>query len=157
MSTPCEVKVIQEGMPWDEEATLYHHWDGYPTNMVPIFAMAWKIGQEKVSDPYMLGRAGKVAGIVCAADPGGFEPTPANAPYGALDYDLAYYYVLYAMNVDLDRYRRWELEVFAVRYDYHRKAGAERDLTLLDARQDIPTLLKKYPPYLPYHADLIEA
>jgi hypothetical protein len=35
MATRSQIQVIQEGI-WDEKITLYHHWDGYPDNILPI-------------------------------------------------------------------------------------------------------------------------
>ena len=42
MGTRCQVQVVEEAenKDWEEKVTLYHHWDGYPDNMIPLFKKA---------------------------------------------------------------------------------------------------------------------
>ena len=90
MSTRCQTKVTQTGTGWDQSVTLYHHCDGYPAGMVPLFKKAY--------DAYGLGweagRAGHVASFLCATDPEGFEPEEGHRLHG----DIEYYYVLEVQN-----------------------------------------------------------
>jgi len=103
MSTRCQVKVTQEGLgDWKDEITLYHHCDGYPTNMIPLFKEAWDIAtkqnqrwsKDATGPGWEAGRAGKVASFLCAADPGQFEPEAGHALHG----DIEWYYILSAVN-----------------------------------------------------------
>jgi hypothetical protein len=56
MSTRCQVKV-SSGVKGNQEAvTLYHHHDGYPTNMLPLMADAYTHARE-----YLKKRAKKYA------------------------------------------------------------------------------------------------
>jgi hypothetical protein len=90
MSTRCQVLVEQKGAGWNQKVMLYHHCDGYPTNMLPLILRAFKegeIGWEK-------GRAGKVASFLCAADPGGFEPESGFQLHG----DIEWFYHLKVVN-----------------------------------------------------------
>jgi len=88
MGTRCQVKVTQEGMKYidggkiKEAVTLYHHFDGYLSNMVPLFIKAYGIGRvpkfsygDLYEEAWRLGCIGKAASFLCAADPGAFEPS----------------------------------------------------------------------------------
>lgn len=92
MSTRCQVMVRQAGVNWKQEVTLYHHTDGYPENMIPLFQEAW----DKFGGSWEAGRAGKVASFLCAVDPGTFEPEEGHKLRG----DIEYYYVLTLINKD---------------------------------------------------------
>lgn len=92
MSTRCQIRVIQEGMNWEESVTLYHHWDGYPENMIKLFKAAFELIETK--DIGQAGRAGKVASYLCAVDPSGFEPEVGHE----LHFDIAYYYRIFCIN-----------------------------------------------------------
>ena len=98
MSTRCQVKVIQTGLNWDQEITLYHHTDGYPSNMIPLIHKAYHYGETLQPDWYrpswQFGRAGKCASYLCWADPGVFEPEAQNLLHG----DIEYFYVIEARN-----------------------------------------------------------
>ena len=60
---------------------LYHHCDGYPTNMLPLMA-------SHKGNGWQAGRAGKLAAYLIATDPGGFEPEPELG----LHPDIEYFY-----------------------------------------------------------------
>ena len=102
MSTRCQTKVFQTGTGWDQAVTLYHHCDGYPSAMLPLFAEAWlKFGTGSVTGnafPYKrgweCGRAGHVASYLCATDPDGFEPEEGHGLHG----DIEWYYTLECRN-----------------------------------------------------------
>ena len=64
--------VHSSGLSWEETpCLLYHHWDGYPENMLPLIEEAFNFENIK---GYEKGRTGKVASLLCAVDPAGFEP-----------------------------------------------------------------------------------
>ena len=112
MSTRCQVKVIQEGMgnDWKEEVTLYHHYDGYPENMIPVINKAFNF-KDKYDNDWIKGRAGKVASLLCWADPGIFEPESGHE----LHPDIEYYYKLYCVNPKggtVNDKPVWEVEIF---------------------------------------------
>ena len=124
MSTRCQVRVKSEGLSWKEERWLYHHWDGYPENMIPIINEAQKVIYNnyiaKQRDPetnksmgdhniYMNGRAGKVSSFLCAVDPVGFEPEDDGDLHG----DIEYLYKLFLVNKDNGTFGSkpvWEME-----------------------------------------------
>lgn len=126
MSTRCQVLVIADGAsPFVESEThcLYHHTDGYPSNIVPLLQQAAKLalkssatvkyaGKDKkgytVSAlPWEAGRTGKVAGVICATDPLVFEPE-ANELHG----DIAYLYKLFVVGPSHSGAKvRWDLEI----------------------------------------------
>ena len=109
MSTRCQVQVIQEGLTWDGKVTLYHHCDGYPTNILPLIRSAFGAGSG-----WQLGRAGKAAGFLCASDPGSFEPEEGHDLHG----DIEYYYKVYLKNTgrgSLVENPIWEVEVYTSR------------------------------------------
>lgn len=119
MSTRCQVQVVQEGLNWSESVTLYHHHDGYPSNMVSMIAKTYEqfsqprdIGTDKpLDEKWMLGRAGHVAAFLCAVDPFEFEPEDGHDLHG----DIEYYYRLYIVNTQRGSTAEepaWELEIY---------------------------------------------
>lgn len=117
MSTRCQVKVIQEGMPWEAERTLYHHCDGYPEHMLPAFRAAWDEAREYLNNEHVysrrgdyweLGRAAKAASFLCRHEPGQFEPEEGHA----LHCDIEYYYRLWVINDLSTGAVSWEVEMF---------------------------------------------
>jgi len=112
MSTRCQVKVKQEGLTWDEEITLYHHTDGYPQYMLPVFWKAYNYKDDYTNtNGWQKGRAGKVASFLCWADPGVFEPEDSHQLHG----DIEYYYILYVVNPNggsIAENPRWEVEIY---------------------------------------------
>jgi hypothetical protein len=110
MSTRCQVKVVQEGLEWQEAISLYHHSDGYPDNIIPLLREAFKLcGQN-----YQAGRAGKAASFICAVDPGNFEPEDNHQLHG----DIEYYYLVHLINKHngtLAEVPDWMVEVYEPR------------------------------------------
>jgi hypothetical protein len=86
MSTRCQVSVECRRAEFKGLVTLYHHFDGYPTNMLPFIKKAYDM---KVED-WKKGIPGRVASLLCAADPAGFEVENENA----LHSDIEWFYAL---------------------------------------------------------------
>ena len=111
MSTRCQVKVIQEGLDWGESVTLYHHTDGYPEHMIPTINRAFNYQSKYGNDEWKKGRAGKVASLLCWAEPGVFEPETSHE----LHPDIEYYYKLYCVSHKqgaVGDKPTWEVEIF---------------------------------------------
>jgi hypothetical protein len=85
MSTRCQVRVYGA---FNESRTLYHHCDGYPSNMLPLIQRGYALSGKG----WEAGRAGKMASFLCAADPGSFEPEDDHGLHG----DIEWYYRVYA-------------------------------------------------------------
>lgn len=84
MSTRCQVKITEKGVKNDKEAvTLYHHCDGYPSNMVPLIAGAYK-------PDWKHGRIGKAVSFVVAEDVDGYDVEQGHE----LHRDIEWYYIL---------------------------------------------------------------
>jgi hypothetical protein len=93
MSTRCQVKVTQSGLGWNQSVMLYHHCDGYPENMVPLFHKAYAEGMKptdygtwKAENKWKMGLAGKVAAMLCYVDPRGFEPEAGFDIHGDIEF-----------------------------------------------------------------------
>lgn len=93
MGTRCQVHVVQENVGWEQAVFLYHHFDGYPENILPL------IGAAELSIPanerWKAGRTGIAAAFLCYSDPGGFEPEEGHELHG----DISYFYELYLINI----------------------------------------------------------
>ncbi len=96
MATRANVRIRHTGLEWEEEVQLYHHWDGYPSHILPLMARCFEIHRERRGDScnWELGRAGKLASYIIATDPGGFEPEQGLDLHG----DIAFLYVITAVN-----------------------------------------------------------
>lgn len=108
MSTRCQLQVVQVGIEWDEKITLYHHYDGYPENIVKLVEDTYKIW----GSSWKAGRAGKVASFLCWKDPGQFEPEEGHE----LHNDIEFYYRLRVVNLrggSMNEKPNWELDVFS--------------------------------------------
>jgi hypothetical protein len=169
MSTRCQVQVIQESEHWEDKITLYHHWDGYPENIIPLIYKAYCYGNSPFADnenyyktDLMKERAGKAASLLCWADPAQFEPEQ----HHKLHLDIDYYYRLYCSESPLKKRAIWEVEIFGTdwssefeddwdgeqkyifcnekRRDFFRHPKLEK-LALIEKRQSIEKLLIKYP------------
>ena len=144
MSTRSQVKVIQNGIGWKEEVTLYHHTDGYPEYMIPTILKASNYTRlnykgEVNNCKFEKGRAGKTASLLCWADPGVFEPEEGHGLHG----DIEYYYKLY-----VNGSRKWEIEIFDP--DYSGTEGFpigpdENKMKPHTQRTPLEELIKKYP------------
>ncbi len=116
MSTRAQIQVVQEGLDWGGSVLLYHHCDGYPSNIIPLIkkAFAYKRKPYCKDDKgitWERGRVGKVASLLCWADPVQFEPEEGHELHG----DIEYYYRLYAVNSNggcLTELPTWEVEIF---------------------------------------------
>ena len=103
MSTRCQVKIegykaIDKNHIGNPGVTLYHHTDGYPTNMLPTMYEGYKKqldifkkkGYESGKEFYFE-TPEKVASIVISSDPTVFEQEKSNALHG----DIEWYYVIH--------------------------------------------------------------
>jgi len=129
MSTRCQTRILagnkEDNGQFSEDLTLYHHCDGVPKNMVPLFWQAYQFGitpfipdwkrdepNAKPMDAYQWQtfRAGFAASFLCHIDPRGFWPESGHELHG----DIAFYYKLYVKgkNVKGQKYQQWELEIF---------------------------------------------
>jgi len=110
MSTRCNVWVKEKGLVFgdsEKPIQLYHHCDGYPTNMLSLFRQAF----DRYGKGWEAGRAGKVAGMICAVDPGQFEPENGSELHG----DIEYWYKITVQNVaggTMAEQPKWFVEVY---------------------------------------------
>ena len=129
MSTRCQTKVI-EGQKesinmHNEDITLYHHSNGCPKWMVPLFCRAYRYGitpfvpdwnkdnpKAEPTDAYkwQTFRAGYAASMLCHIDPRGFQPEKSHQ----LHVDIAWYYKLYisGKKVKGQKQSQWEIEIY---------------------------------------------
>lgn len=133
MSTRCQVMVTNNPKSEMTELNdgrdmwLYHHCDGYPSNMVPLIKKAFDYenlrtgGEGKFKFTYGIekrgwekGRVFKSASLLCAVDPCQFEPLP----YQEFHRDIEYFYVIRVANEN-DGNIVWYLTVYDafLRYD----------------------------------------
>ncbi len=104
MSTRCQVKIRAVNGNDAEAVTLYHHCDGYPSNMVPLIASAYKADWKH-------GRVGKAASYVVAEDVSGYDIEQGHELHG----DIEWYYVL-SIESELheEAIPKWYLNVYDV-------------------------------------------
>jgi hypothetical protein len=98
--------------------TLYKHTDGYPGNIIPRLIEAYQLatapmrfGSQSYDKKWEAGRAGKVAGYICATHPGSFEPEAGHQLHG----DIQFYYRLYLVNTaegSMAEDPKWEVEIY---------------------------------------------
>jgi hypothetical protein len=169
MSTSCQVQVVQQDLHWEDNITLYHHWDGYPENIIPLIYKAYSYSDSPSSDnenycktDLMKERAGKVASLLCWADPAQFEPEQGHQ----LHADIQYYYRLYCSWSRRDHRAIWEVEIFGTdwssefgngwndeqKYLFCKEKGSDflndpelENLALIEKRLSIEKLITKYP------------
>ncbi len=169
MSTRCQVQVIQEGECREQRITLYHHWDGYPENIIPLIYKAYcyeenpsSVSKNTFKTDWRKARAGKVASLLCWADPAEFEPEQGHR----LHADIQYYYRLYCSRSRSKKKLIWEVEIFGTDwsseyeddwddeqiYLFHNKKRPDflndpelEKLAIIEERQSIEKLIKKYP------------
>jgi hypothetical protein len=138
MITRCQVRVVQEGLSWDESVTLYHHSDGYPTYMLPLIARAYDMSGRD----WHSGRAGKAASVLCAADPGVFEPEAGHE----LHCDIEYYYTLYTVNKaqgNVNECPEWEVQVFDCGTGFWDAPPTTDNLRAISARMPLSEAVEK--------------
>lgn len=145
MSTRCQVKVTQSGISLNDQAvTLYHHCDGYPTNMLPLIQSAYDLGHRG----WELGRTGKSASFLCASDPGSFEPEAGHELHG----DIEWYYVVQCVNSKggtIDEVPSWNVFVYDPSYDYDRNTSSIKLVGVLyDIGNIKPSDVKQYAKYI---------
>lgn len=132
MGTRCQTRVIagnkENNGQFSEDLTIYHHYDGYAENMVPLFWRAFQFGitpfipDWKKDEPnavptdayqWQAFRAGYAASMLCHIDPRGFQPESSHDLHG----DIAWYYKLYVSGkkVKGQNWAQWEIEIFKTR------------------------------------------
>lgn len=125
MGTRCQVQVVQAGTGWDEKVTLYHHFDGYPENILGLMRIAYtrfvvmrtKAAGAEADRAWEGGRAGKAASFLCSVDPGQFEPEEGHERHG----DIEYWYTLTVQNHQqgsIGEMPTWSVEI---EYIYRKK------------------------------------
>lgn len=137
MSTPCQVRIVEEGFLSDQR-TLYHHNDGIPEYIIPKIYDAYKLS----GGGWEAGRAGKVASFLCAVDPGEFEPIPGND----ISTGACFYYVLYLVNSQhgtLGECPGWEIEIYRPTASDKRKMTME-DMKIERNRTRLDELVKEF-------------
>jgi len=155
MSTHAQVKVI--GTIGDDSQMLYHHTDGYPSNMIPVLKRAAKIALANSctvryshddkhtftvsSLPWEAGRVGKASSAMCAADPLVMEPD-ANELHG----DIEYLYHLYLVNPSgtghCGEHVRWEVEILQTNSGFWDNP-TEGNMTVIVQRMPLQKITKK--------------
>jgi hypothetical protein len=129
MSTRCQSRIIagnkEDNSQFSEDVSLYHHCDGYPEWMVPLFWKAYQFGitpfvpewekdnpNAEVTDvcKWQAFRAGYAASFLCHIDPRGFVPENGHHLHG----DIEWFYKLYVSGktVNGQEQRQWELEIY---------------------------------------------
>ena len=125
MATRCQVEIVPTGNALDrgirpeDVNRLYHHWDGYPTNMLPnirdAFTKAVAYLKEN-SEPgggarqiiHCLSDPAKSAAFLCHHEPDGYEPEDHDAVHG----DAEFFYRITPERNDSDEDPiRWGVEV----------------------------------------------
>ena len=132
MSTRCQVKIRAVNGDDREAVTLYHHCDGYPSNMVPLIASAYQPGWEH-------GRVGKAASYVVAEDVGGYDIEQGHQLHG----DIEWYYVLsIESELHIGAVPKWYLNVYDVPMDCNSVADMRLVFsgTILDAVKSVETM-----------------
>jgi hypothetical protein len=110
MSTRCQVQIIEKFQEKHNMITLYHHSDGYPEYMVPVIYKAYICEDHGKNEKT---RAGKVARLLCYADPMGFVLEQGNDLRG----DIEYLYQLYCHFDHAENREIWEIDIFKKDWD----------------------------------------
>ena len=142
MSTRCQVKVVGDNDL--DNVMLYHHCDGYPSNMLPLIYRAYKYGikpkalspgGEKYDMSWMARRAGHCASFLCHMDPTEFEPESGFDLHG----DIEYYYVLYVSG----NLSEWRLKIFVPKNGVFWDDPCFKNMNLLLEENSICELVNK--------------
>jgi hypothetical protein len=129
MSTRCVVQVM--GPDGGPEFSLYHHYDGYPSNMLDVIAKAYRCGRRKI---HFVGGRGHASALLCGADPSGFEAEASNVLHGDIEY-------LYRLRVEDNA---WRISVFrpASSWDTYEDFSWVGELLLSGKRPTVPAKAK---------------
>jgi len=107
MATRCQVKITGKNDA-TEAVTLYHHYDGCPTSMVPLIADAY-------AADWKHGFVGKVASFVVSRDPAGYDIEADHGIHG----DIEWYYVLeVGSETHVEAVPKWFLTVYDAKSAY---------------------------------------
>ena len=113
MSTRCQVQV--QGGQNKDLVVLYHHCDGYPSNILPIIYKAFMSKSRAEHGRWQWARGGKSASIICGADPTGFDIEPGIE----LHKDIEYFYIV---TVSDEHRPKWNVKVFEVNIPWNQSA-----------------------------------
>ena len=122
MATRCQVQVVDEKNA-EDKVTLYHHWDGYPENMIPLITKAY----DEYAKGWEGGRVGKVASMLCAVDPMQFEPEAGHDLHG----DIEFLYKVIVKNPEgmhVGSKPSWDVETWVVSFDFEGEMSDEERL-----------------------------
>ena len=127
MSTRCQVRIssgneLSKNSPDffapEPDTMLYHHCDGYPSNMIPIIAKTFRWGYKprtlyKGGEPniyyrYQMDRPGYIASHLCYHDPTGFSVE--NLDVG-LHGDIEWYYKINTKGSNDSV--KWEVSIYS--------------------------------------------
>lgn len=117
----------------DSKITLYHHSDGYPTNMLEEIKDAYeqaiaRLRKELPQYPqyFKLRWTGSMASFLSAENPTGFEQEKGNALHG----DIEWYYVIKPKKMpEGEEIPEWEVTVYKV-------TGRDEDQKLIPIVRD---------------------
>lgn len=100
MSTRCQVQVTDG----EDKLTMYHHYDGYPDNILKQLQSGYNKGIETIKNTsymsekdalrqrgYMMTRAYKASAFIIASEPDGFEPLDYHDRHG----DIEWFYTVH--------------------------------------------------------------
>lgn len=136
MSTRCQVQIKSQGLSFGdtELISLYHHCDGYPTNILPLIRKARKHKLKYAGSEYIFGRPGHAAGLLCSVDPEQFEPESSAELHG----DIEWLYLIECRNTaggSMSEKPVWYVKVY--------RPGTELANSTLVAEGDILTLSRR--------------
>jgi hypothetical protein len=129
MSTRCQVQVVEVevGSKIEARISLYHHSDGYPNYIIPIIykAYSWETNED---EEWKMTRAGKVASLLCWADPGEFEPEVDND----VRWDNSFYYRLYCSKAGDNKKAIWEVDIYGKKEMTHDEFEKRMKIDIFD-------------------------
>jgi len=149
MSTRCQVRFVEVGLPWNTEdhnsIMLYHHCDGYPTHMLAKILEGYESAIAPSKHPWgeydkswQAGRSGKAAAFLIATEPGEFEPESGNQFHS----DIEWFYEIVTVNhANTGGVPTWDVRVFTTGEGFW--DNPDRDHLVEVAHGDILTLAAK--------------
>lgn len=126
MSTRCNIEIRDDWYSQENKncVLLYHHWDGYPENMVPLLKKGLSCFDDSGAQPYWWDSERVAAHFVANVDNTGGFPTfqPASCIHG----DIEYYYILTLKHGEGGRSAVIEYE----EYDEKKEKNVKRKTTI---------------------------
>lgn len=139
MSTGCQVYVVEKWSDLQDEETLYRHYDGHPKYMIPLIYRAWIWANDEYFE-HRVGMARIVEESIYSRDPKGFKW----AENHLLDWDMHYYYRLHCWFSFREDRPIWEIDVYERNCSFFENDLTLADFKLIESRQKIEDLVKKY-------------